>query len=217
MTASPVASIRERLARGVAWLGLARVLVNAMQAASMLVLTRLLLPGDIGVVVIALTALGLLTSLTDIPLAAALVRHAAPTQRHFHTAWTISVLRGVAVTLAFAAAAYPTALIYRDPRLVPLMVVLGFGALVSGLENPRAIMLTRQLVFWQQFLLQTAGKAVSATVSIALAFAWQSYWAIVIGSLAGSLVTLALSFTILPFARGSRWSTGASCCPFRSG
>ena len=192
-------SVRTRLGRGVAWLTAARMLVNAMQALSMLVLTHLLLPGDLGVVVIALTMLSLLISLTDVQLSSALVQHRAPDETHYDTAWTFGLGRGVLVAVLFALAAYPTAWIYHDDRLAGLMIALGLGAIVGGLENPRTIMLTKQLVFWQQFVLQVAGKATSVVVSVGVAFIWRSYWALVVGGLAGSIVTLAVSYLLLPY------------------
>ena len=207
-------SVRARLGRGVAWLTMARMLVNAMQAGSVLVLTHLLRPGDLGVVVIAVTMLGLLMSLSDIQLSSALIQHRDPGEAHYDTAWTLGLGRGSLVALLFALTAYPIAWFYADGRLVGLMIVLGLGAVIAGLENPRAIMLTRQLVFWQQFVLQVAGKAVSVLVSVGVAIVWQSYWALVLGSLAGAIVTLVISYAVLPYRPRFTLSRGRELLSF---
>lgn len=141
----------------------------------------------------------IVSAFTDRSLSSAVVQIDDPTIAHYHTAWTLGLCRGLLVAGAFIIAAYPVAAAFEEPRLAPIMMVLSTSLLLSGLENPRAIMLTKKLVFWQQFMLEVAQKFVALIVAIAVAFVYQSYWAIVAGLVAGKVSGLLLSYTVLPF------------------
>ena len=39
-----------------------------------------------------------------------------------------------------------------------VMVALGFGMFIGGMSNPRRIMLQRELIFWQEFVLSVSQK-----------------------------------------------------------
>ncbi len=61
------------------------------------------------------------------------------------------------------------------------------------------VTLTRRLVFWQEFTLALAQKLASVIVAVAIAFLYRSYWAIVLGTFASTVVGVALSYLIVPY------------------
>ena len=191
--------IRHRLLKGTFWLAGARLVSNSLAFIGTLIVARVLLPADFGLVALGTTMLAVLSAVTDIPLSEALVRHKDPSPDHFHTAWTMSFIRAAAIAAVFAAASWPAAVFYHDGRLSGIMVALSAGVVLTGVENPRTIMLTKDLVFWQQFMLQVARQLVSVVVTIIVALAYHSYWALIVGSLSGQAVGVAVSYTVLPF------------------
>ncbi len=168
-------NVRSRLLRGAVWLSGARLASNLLATIGTLVLARLLLPSDFGLVALGTTTLSILTSITNISLSEALVQHRDPSQHHFHTAWTLNLLRGVLIGSVFALIAVPVARFYGDYRLENIMFALSGSAILNGLENPRAIMLTKQLIFWQQFMLQVSQKLVALIASVSIALIYHSY------------------------------------------
>jgi lipopolysaccharide exporter len=185
--------------KGAVWLSGARLASNILATISTLVLARLLLPSDFGLVALGTTTLSILTSITNISLSEALVQHRDPSHHHFHTAWTLNLLRGVLIGSLFALIAVPVARFYSDYRLENVMFALAGSALLNGLENPRAIMLTKQLIFWQQFMLQVSQKLVALITSVSIALIYHSYWALIGGILLGQLVGVLVSYSVLPF------------------
>lgn len=192
-------NVRSRLLRGAIWLSGARLASNLLATIGTLVLARLLLPSDFGLVALGTTTLSILTSMTNISLAEALVQHRDPSHHHFHTAWTLNLLRGVLIGSIFALIAVPVARFYGDYRLENIMFALSGSAALNGLENPRAIMLTKQLIFWQQFMLQVSQKLVALIASVAIALIYHSYWALIGGILLGQFAGVLVSYTVLPF------------------
>lgn len=172
---------------------------------STLVLARLLVPADFGLVAIATTMLAVLQTITNMSLSQALIHHPDPTTDHFHAAWTLNTLRGLVVGGLFAAAGGPIASFYDDPRLAPVIAVLGASVFLNGLMNPKRIMLQKQLVFWQDFVLTVSAKLVGLIVSVWLAFATHSYWALVWGQVAMQATTVLVSYMVLPMLPRPRW------------
>jgi lipopolysaccharide exporter len=194
-----VKNVRSRLLKGAVWLSGARLASNILATIGTLFLARLLLPSDFGLVALGTTTLSILASITNISLSEALVQHRDPSHHHFHTVWTLNLLRGVLIASVFALIAVPVARFYSDYRLENVMFALGGSAILNGLENPRAIMLTKQLIFWQQFMLQVSQKLVALITSVLIALIYHSYWALIGGILLGQLVGVIVSYAVLPF------------------
>ncbi len=191
--------VRGKIAKGTVWISAAGLVTNFLGFISTIVLARFLTPSDFGLVAFATTILSIISSVTDLSLNSALVQHRNPTADHFNTAWTLNFLRSVFIALIFCASAFPVASMSHDPRIRSVMFALSIGTVLIGIANPRAIMVTRDLIFWQQFLL-TVGQRLSAfVVAVAIAIIYRSYWAIVWGSIIGQAVNVIISYTILPY------------------
>ncbi|EJZ17248.1 lipopolysaccharide biosynthesis protein [Rhizobium sp. Pop5] len=194
-----MSNVTDRLIQGSIWLSLSRAIVNGLSALSTFVLAWYLAPSDFGLVAIATTIQVILSSVTELSLNQALIRHESPSEVHFSAVWTLSVTRSAILALLFAASALPIAEFYNEPRLTNVMLALSFSLLLSGLANPRRVMLQRDLIFWQEFVLNVSQKLVGFVVTVAIAAIYQSYWALVIGTLAYQVTNIIVSYTVLPF------------------
>lgn len=201
-----MSSVAGRMMRGSAWITGARVAINLIGFVSTLVLARILTPADFGLVALGTTILVIVTAVTDMSLAQALIHHQAPEDDHFHTAWTLNACRGLALAALMAAAAHPLAALYTEPRLEGLIYALAFSVLVGGLTNPRIVLLSKQLVFWQDFLLSVSERLVAVVVSIGVALYFRSYWALVAGAVAGQFAAVIISYAIVPFRPKMVWN-----------
>lgn len=191
--------IRSKLVTGASWLMGARLLSNVAAFAGTLILARLLLPEDFGLVAIAFTITAIAASLTEVSTSAALIHLSEVEEDHFHSAWTLGMARSLLLGTILAGLAWPIAWAYDDDRLVLLMLAMAGITLVSGLANPRLALFARALVFWQEALLNLGGKIVGLLVVITFAWLFRSYWAIVAGQAATLLFTLAMGYVLLPY------------------
>ncbi len=209
-----MADLKSRVLVGSLWLAGARAVVNAMGFLSTIVVARLLLPEDFGLVALGTALMVIVRSLTELSMAQALVHHRDPHDDHFHTAFTLNAARGVALALVMSVAARPMAWVYDDPRLEPVVYALAASMLVSGLLNPRQFALVKDLRFQQQFVLTVAENVVTVAVSIAVAVIWRNYWALVAGLIAGQVVKVVLSYTMLPYRPRVCWSRASELWSF---
>lgn len=190
---------RKSLSKGVAWIGSSRLLVNGLGLISTLVLARLLVPEDFGLVALAESIFAMIAAITELSLAQSLVQHRNPRAHHYHTAFTLNLLRAVVLAVVMAGLGFPFAQLYGDARLVDLFLVLAVATVISGLENPMLVTFTRKLIFWQEFALNVASKLVGFVVAIAIAYAFRSLWALVLGSLAAQLTRVIVSYAVHPY------------------
>jgi PST family polysaccharide transporter len=202
-----VSNIKGRIVRASLWISAARVTTNLLSALSTVILARLLIPADFGLVALATSMLAVLQAFTDLSLSAALIHIRDPTPDHYNTAWSLGLARGLLIGFGFALAAPLAASAYGESRLQNLMCVLAVSAVLGGLQNPKLIMLQKQLRFHQTAILSISSTLMNVGVSIAVAVFFRSYWALVAGTLTGQVTNMILSYTIFPFRPALSWKS----------
>ena len=198
-------NIRSRLAKGTFWITVTTAATNLLGLVSTIVLARLLMPADFGLVAIATTMLYVMAAVTDLSLSNALVQHSNPTEEHFHTAWSLNMARAIVISALFVAAAYPAALIYDEPRLIGIMVALGLATALSGASNPKLVVFERELDFRQPLYLAVGTKVAGFVAAMAVAIAYRSYWALVAGYIVSQVSYVALSYLLKPYRPRVVW------------
>ncbi|MGO7778332.1 oligosaccharide flippase family protein, partial [Rhizobium johnstonii] len=83
-----MSSVTDRLIQGSMWLSLSSAIVNGLSALSTFVLAWYLAQSDFGLVAIATTIQVILSSVTELSLNQALIRHEDPSEVHFSAVWT---------------------------------------------------------------------------------------------------------------------------------
>lgn len=194
-----MAELKGRMVVGGLWLGGARVAINSLGFISTFVLARLLAPADFGLVALGTSFMAIVTAMTEMSMAQALIHHRDAQEDHFHTAWTLNALRGIGLAILMCAAAGPIGWLYDEPRLEPIVYALSASVLLAGLQNPRQVALIKDMIFSQQFALTVSQNVATIGVSILVAFIYENYWALIAGALAGQTVHLILSYAMLPF------------------
>jgi O-antigen/teichoic acid export membrane protein len=206
--------MRRRLAKGALWIGASRTLVNLIAFGNTLVLARLLMPADFGLVSIALTVSAVIVSLTELSLSQALIHHANPGDDEYHSAWTMNAIRAGLLMLATFAIAAPVAKLYGDQRLVSVMMVIGLGTFATGLANPKLVAFSRGLVFWQESMVSLTQNLVSFGVAIAVALTFRSYWALVVGLVIGQIWATIFTYLLVPYRPCIRLKGGRNLLSF---
>ena len=192
-------NIKSRMLKGSLWVSAGRIADNVLSFVTTIVLARLLLPSDFGLVALAASTLAIMTAVTEMPVAWALISKKDVAEELYHTAWTISATRGLVLAAAFSLLSWPMSLVYAEPRLVPVMCAMSAGLILTGMHNLRLTMMQKQLIFWQGVALIVVKAAVTAVVSIGIAIVYRSYWALVAGAIAGQLASTILSYSMFPF------------------
>jgi O-antigen/teichoic acid export membrane protein len=166
---------------------------------STVILARLLSPADFGIVAAAMIVVGMLEMFNQTGQRLAIIRIAEPTNEHYDSAWTISVLIGLVVGAAIFLIAPYAPIYFHDLRVVPVMQCLALRAVLGGLENIGIVDFRRNLQFDRFFWYNLYAKLVSFVVALSAAIFLRNYWALVGGIVSGAAATTLLSFTMSPY------------------
>ena len=184
-----------RIATGVGWLYGYRWIERLIDFASVVVLARILAPDDFGLVAIAASVVTIIEGLSALDVNKALIRHRDDDRSLYDTAWTLSVLRGLLSALIMIVISR----FVDDPRIASILVVLSLSPILTGLANPRFVMFERDLVYSRLAILTLGARILAFVVTVAIAVLTGSYWALVIGMLAGALASLVLGYLLRPY------------------
>lgn len=184
--------------------------------ARLVILARILVPEDFGLVAIGMAAMALATSMTDLGVVAALVQDPATDRRHLDTAWTISVIRGLLVTAVLWLGAPWIAEAFGEPQARPFVQAIGVTVLLRAAASIRIAHLNRELHFRSLSLIGLATALTNTVVAVALAPS-QGAWSLVWGAIAGALTFLATSFLAAPYVPRLRLLVGAAGSIMRFG
>jgi O-antigen/teichoic acid export membrane protein len=198
----------QRIAAGALLMVLFKFLERSLGLISTLILARLLLPKDFGIVAMGMSLIALIELFSAFGLDSALIQRRDVTREHYNTAWTFNVMAGCLVGLLMAAAAVPASHFYREPNLVLVIIALGVSSAIQSLENVGVVDFRRNLQFDREFRYMLTKKVVGFAIAIPLAFLLRNYWALVIGTLASRVVILGYSYVAHPFR--PRFSLAAS-------
>ena len=200
-TAEPGAgqSIAQLAAIGAGWLIAWRMMTRMLGLVSTLVLARLLVPGDFGLIAMATTFVAAVDSLSAMGIQDALVRRETNDRHMLNTAFTLQLLRALLTALVIFAAAIPVSQWFGEPRLLPIMLILGGVSAVGGLENIGVAEFRHGLRFDKEFRLLFMPRISSVVVTIGCAVVFRSYWALLAGVLTAKLLRLIMTYVAHPF------------------
>ena len=91
-------NINVAMAKGVGWMVLVRLAERSVGLISTLILVRLLMPSDFGLIAMATSIIALFELLTAFSFDMALIQNQSAEDHHYHTAWTLNVLLGLLST-----------------------------------------------------------------------------------------------------------------------
>lgn len=162
------------------------------------VIVACLAPVDIGLMGIALLALGFMEAVASSGVDTALVAETKAVDRYIDSAFTIQLVRGVLVTALLWAAAPALATVFRDDAAVGVIRAVGVIAALRGLSNPAVALVVRKLDFRRLFWWSLPEVLSSLCVTVALALVRRDVWALVIGALAGQAIGALASYGLVP-------------------
>ncbi len=191
--------MKAQLFRGALWIGATRLAVNAIGLVSTIVLARLLVPEDFGLVAIASACALVISTISEMSLTNALVQHEDPQPAHYDTAFTLNLLRGALLALAIALAGWPLSVMFGDVRLFYLMTGFAAGNMISCIANPRLAILERALEFRQWIILSGGEKLAGFLVAALVAYVFRSYWALAAGAITSQMMRTAASYAVIRY------------------
>jgi O-antigen/teichoic acid export membrane protein len=179
--------LRRLAVRGAGVTVLAQGVGFVTQMVATVVLARLLMPSDFGVVTMVTTFSVLLVSCGQIGFPDAVVQRDEMDHFLASNLFWINLGLGLVLTIGFAAAGSLLARFYGDPRVARVAVGVSLTIFITSTSVLHLALLKRAMRFSAVSGNDIVARAISVTVSVLLAWSGWGYWALVGGVIAQPL------------------------------
>ncbi len=188
--------IGRAMAKGTGWTVGTQLTIQGIAMLSTMILARLLVPADFGLVALATALSGALHAISEFSFDLALIHNQSAARREYDTAWTLSICRNAILAGALVAGARLIASSFGDERLEAVVHWLALATFFTGFQNIAVVDFRKELAFHRDLVFMVIGKLGPTIVTVPLAFIWRDYWALIAGIVAGSAFKVALSFAM---------------------
>jgi PST family polysaccharide transporter len=182
---------------GARWLPFAQLINQAVRIVLSIVLAWYLTTEEFGLVAVAMVVMVLIDSLADLGTGQAIIQRRRLDANLADAIFTLNTCIGVGLGLAIIVFAEPLTYLAGGPDAgdaVGLMQVLGINVIIKSMGVVQFALLRRRLMFRKAALSLVASACLYLVVSLSLAVAGAGAWSIVIGTTAGSLASVALTW-----------------------
>lgn len=187
------------MAKGALWTVLMRLSIRGIGLVSMVILARLLVPADFGLVALATILREGLLLFAEFSFDVVLIQNQQADRRHYDTVWTLSIIRNTIMTLVLVAGAAPMAAFFDEPGLEAIVYWLALATFVEGFQNVMVVDFQKHLQFHKDFAFMIGAKLGTFLVTVPLAILWRDYWALVAGILTAAFVRVVLGYVMRPY------------------
>lgn len=184
---------------GALWMIALKFIERSIGVVSTIILARLLIPADFGLVAMAMAIFAILELAGQFGFDHAIIRNQNSTRSQLDTAWTLTICHGLLSGVLLALLAAPASVFFMEPRLENIVYALALIAAIQGFENVGIMLFRKDLKFRKDFNFFLTKKIIAFICTVSLAFAFKSYWALVGGILASRIASLVLSYIVHPY------------------
>jgi PST family polysaccharide transporter len=184
--------LKNRSVRGGAVTMTAQVIKFVLNTGSTMVLARLLMPQDYGLVAMVTAITGFVALFKDLGLSMASIQRAQINHSQVSTLFWINVTLSFTLALLLALGAPVISRFYNEPRLILITLILAGTFVLSGLTVQHEAMLRRQMRFSTLAVIDIGSLVLAITTGITMALRGAGYWALV-----GSSVVSSVTYVVL--------------------
>ena len=164
-----------------------------------IILARFLAPELFGIMLIVTSLRVGIELISDVGISQNIVYHKNANDPEFYnTAWSLQVIRSVALWLVAVAIAVPFARFYNSPILAYVVPLTVFNSVLLGCSSISLALLRKRLEIAKLNIFETVTSVIGSAGLILLAYLSPTIWSLVYGGLFGSTVVLIGSYFLLP-------------------
>ncbi|MDR2112207.1 MAG: lipopolysaccharide biosynthesis protein, partial [Candidatus Accumulibacter sp.] len=202
---TPQASPKSNLIRGALWAVFTRWLTKALGFINTVIMARLLMPEDYGIVAMSMLMVGFIQASFDLDATVALLRKQKITREEIDSAWTLRLVQGILAGIVIFLSAPVAVRYFGEPRVLEVLWVFAACVVLTSFNNVAQTLALRDFDFTIDFKISTIGKLGSVVATIAFGFLLLDYRALTLGIVTGYIVSFILGYTLHPYR--PRWDT----------
>ena len=174
------ADLKQRSVRGGIITAVGQASKFGLKFGSTMVLARLLLPEDYGLIGMATVIVGFVEYFKDLGLSTATIQRREINHRQISTLFWINLGVGCLVALIVAGLSPAIASFYKEPRLQGITLALAINFVFGGLTVQHQALLKRQMQFTSLAKIEIVAMATGVFTAVIAGYYGLGYWALVL-------------------------------------
>lgn len=166
---------------------------------STLIIARLLVPEDFGVLAISMLLIAMIEMLTVTGSSQYIQQKKDVSEQDLNSAWTLNIVLKLSIACVVFYLAPFAAYFYQDSRLIWTIQILSSLMVLNALINPGIMALERDINYKKIVFIDIFNKVISVATTIILALVYRDYTALVYGHIASCLSSLFFSYILIAY------------------
>ncbi len=192
-------ALKRQVASGLFWVALSTVASRLVSFLTTLILAKLLVPADFGLVALALLAINSLQFFQELGFGAALIYRQEDVEEATHTAFFSIIAMSLILYGVAAVGAPAVAHFFATPRLTAVLRVLALIMVIGSFGQVPYVLLAKELDFRRRAAPDLIAGFGGSVLSIALALSGFGVWSLVYGQLLESGLRAASVWWVCPW------------------
>lgn len=186
------ASLGHKAASGAVWASIDRFGAMGVAFVVNLVLARLLMPADFGIIGMLAIFIAVSQTLIDSGFSTALIQKKNPTQTDFSTIFYWNIVLALLLYLCLFVTAPFIARFYHTPLMSPVLRVIGITLLLCGINAVQLTRLRKSLSFKTIAASNITSTVISGCLAILLAYRGFGVWSLVVMQIASGAINVVI-------------------------
>ena len=176
---SQTAEIKQKAASSIKWAFLANILPKTISPIVTVILARLLLPTDYGIIGMSMVIVSLADLFHGMGLSQALIQRETDVESAADVAFWSNVTLGVFIAVTIVLLAPWISSFFHEPRLTAVLQIQSIAVIISSLSSVQNALLQRKFKFKKLMGLTLVPSLMPLIVAVPLAILGLGYWALV--------------------------------------
>jgi O-antigen/teichoic acid export membrane protein len=203
-------SLKTKSIRAATWSILGRGGSHMIRMVGNLILTRILFPEAFGIMATANMAFTMVHFFSDTGVKTAIIQNPNGAEpEYLNTAWIITLVRGILLTIVLFLLAVPISRFYNEYDLMGILIIIACNPLILSFENPALTLFIKKFRIEKQVTFELGTQFLSLTCSVILAILMRSVYALAIGMTLNSVFRVFWSYCIDPYRPHISWNKKA--------
>jgi len=185
-------SLKQRTLQGLSWSFIDNFVAQIVSFAVSIVLLRLLVADEVGILGIITFFLAILTSLVDSGFGSALIQKKNSTQTDYCTVFYFNLATAILLYVMMFFGAPVAESYFIIPGLTPILRIAGFGLIINALGAIQFTLLIKRIDFKTKTKISFISDMLAGVIAIILAFNGFGVWSLVWRNLLGQSFTVIL-------------------------
>lgn len=158
-----------------------------LQLLQLAILARFLEPSAFGLMALVMVVIGFSQAFLDMGISNAIIHKQVITKNQLSTLYWVNILTGFVLFVVIVSISPLVAGFYKEPELVKLILIVGLTFIIQPFGQQFMVLWQKEMRFGEIARIDIVNKSISLIVSVYLAYKGCGVYALVYGTLAGTI------------------------------